>query len=553
MRLTSRAVTRGPLGIYHKRIVSVMWVASLVAVSVFISAGPLAETAVATPNAPIISSLNAGLPKGVNTVQVGQKGQQERVTWFEFISGQGQMAALEPGGTFVRFDGKNIFGVCADHAVNEENTGGQLQIFAGAADFPMSGHRQPFTVSDDRLTIYKALSLLWDERFTGSLRYDHAYDYQRAIWGAQGAIVPTGSAAVLLKSAIEKAKGLESNANVLTSLKTVIEDGSDAHKTVRITGSDEAKKALADADNSESKLVITVNDETPVAGSVTQALDGGIPVAVSNLPGQTHGTVKAAFDAKVKLPGLLAVHDWLSQPKVIFNPMEVSIRGESTSKVPGDDVPKPVIDTKAVDKADGDQVLSATGGIVTDTVAYQYLVPGTEYMVSGELMEQATGQPTGVTSSVEFTPSSHTGTVQVDFAVGPELAGKSLVVFESLVAKAAVDVVVAEHKDLNYLPQTVRMERLKPTPGTSGISASSSSSQTPTPGTEPAPETSPAAMVSSTVTPVPALTPTRSSGQLARTGGSVLQAGTAIAVGLIFFGLLAVSAARREHGGHDRS
>ncbi|MFC6305822.1 VaFE repeat-containing surface-anchored protein, partial [Oerskovia jenensis] len=50
--------------------------------------------------------------------------------------------------------------------------------------------------------------------------------------------------------------------------------------------------------------------------------------------------------------------------------------------------PAPTVATTAVDKADGDHTLPATGGTITDTVTYTGLTPGTKYTLNGELMDK---------------------------------------------------------------------------------------------------------------------------------------------------------------------
>lgn len=122
----------------------------------------------------------------------------------------------------------------------------------------------------------------------------------------------------------------------------------------------------------------------------------------------------------------------------------------------------PMIRTTAVDGADGDKNLVAgESAIVVDTVSYENLIPGKEYVVSGVLMDKATGEPlkdaqgNGVSASATFTPESPDGEVEVALefdATG--LAGKSAVVFESL-AKDGIE--VATHADLEDEAQTVKI------------------------------------------------------------------------------------------------
>lgn len=122
----------------------------------------------------------------------------------------------------------------------------------------------------------------------------------------------------------------------------------------------------------------------------------------------------------------------------------------------------PNIRTNAVDGADGDKNLVAgESAVIVDTVTYENLIPGKEYVVTGVLMDKATGEPledargNGISASAAFTPESPDGEVEVAFefdATG--LEGKSAVVFESLV-KDGIEVAV--HADIEDEAQTVNI------------------------------------------------------------------------------------------------
>ncbi|MEJ5998222.1 VaFE repeat-containing surface-anchored protein [Corynebacterium sp. H130] len=114
----------------------------------------------------------------------------------------------------------------------------------------------------------------------------------------------------------------------------------------------------------------------------------------------------------------------------------------------------PRIGTIATDKADGDKVISNNGGIVVDTVAYEGLIPGTEYKMIGELMTKD-GKSTGITASTTFVPTEASGVVTLEFTVPDnKFEGQALVVFEEL-QLAADGSFVAEHKDINDGNQTI--------------------------------------------------------------------------------------------------
>ncbi len=105
---------------------------------------------------------------------------------------------------------------------------------------------------------------------------------------------------------------------------------------------------------------------------------------------------------------------------------------------------------------------------IKDTVEYKHLVPNTEYVIKGTLMDKATGKPfmvkgKEVTSTVKFTPDKANGTVEVEFTFDATNIKKStdLVVFESLYRN---NVEIAVHADLKDKEQTVTI--IPPAPKT---------------------------------------------------------------------------------------
>ena len=105
---------------------------------------------------------------------------------------------------------------------------------------------------------------------------------------------------------------------------------------------------------------------------------------------------------------------------------------------------------------------------IKDTVEYKHLVPNTEYVIKGTLMDKSTGKPfmvkgKEVTSTVKFTPDKANGTVEVEFTFDATNIKKStdLVVFESLYRN---NVEIAVHADLKDKEQTVTI--IPPAPKT---------------------------------------------------------------------------------------
>lgn len=118
----------------------------------------------------------------------------------------------------------------------------------------------------------------------------------------------------------------------------------------------------------------------------------------------------------------------------------------------------PTLGTSLVDKLDDDRYLAQAGGTVIDTVTYSNLVPNTEYTVSGELMDQLSGDTTGISGSTVFTSSdSGSGTVDVTFTVPAGWAGHALTAFETLSRDGNEQ---ASHRDIDDQAQTVHVADL---------------------------------------------------------------------------------------------
>ena len=130
-------------------------------------------------------------------------------------------------------------------------------------------------------------------------------------------------------------------------------------------------------------------------------------------------------------------------------------------------VQAPEIGTELTDASDGDHtLLNSADGKLIDTVAYKGLIAdgSTEYIMSGKLMNKATGKELlindkPVTGEVRFTPNTPDGTVDVEFNLDAStLDGLDLVAFE--VCTKAVgdgDRTVATHEDINDGGQTVKV------------------------------------------------------------------------------------------------
>lgn len=99
---------------------------------------------------------------------------------------------------------------------------------------------------------------------------------------------------------------------------------------------------------------------------------------------------------------------------------------------------------------------------IKDTVEYKHLVPNTEYVIKGTLMDKSTGKPFKVkgkeiTSTVKFVPNKTDGKVEVTFTFDGSAIKKDteLVVFETL-SRDGVE--LTTHADINDDGQTVTIK-----------------------------------------------------------------------------------------------
>ncbi|MBQ9328176.1 MAG: VaFE repeat-containing surface-anchored protein [Solobacterium sp.] len=127
----------------------------------------------------------------------------------------------------------------------------------------------------------------------------------------------------------------------------------------------------------------------------------------------------------------------------------------------------PTIGTTATGDNNGKTVKPEKSVTITDTVSYNNLIVGVDYVLDGTLhLVASDGSDDGVIAVVKqpFTPSTTSGTVKVTFTVdASELEGRSLVVFEDLYRG---DNIVAFHADITDKGQTVTVTKTPETPPT---------------------------------------------------------------------------------------
>ena len=164
-----------------------------------------------------------------------------------------------------------------------------------------------------------------------------------------------------------------------------------------------------------------------------------------------------------------APEDTPETPETPKNDEPVAIHEDLNDE--GQTVHYPEIGTKAA-VADVVGISLATDNLtLTDVVSYKNLIPGNKYIMSGTLMDKATGKAIEVdgkavtAESAEFTPEKADGTVNVEFKFNASsLAGKSVVAFEKafIVGTDIKDgkVEVGHHEDLNDADQTINFPEI---------------------------------------------------------------------------------------------
>lgn len=122
-----------------------------------------------------------------------------------------------------------------------------------------------------------------------------------------------------------------------------------------------------------------------------------------------------------------------------------------------------VPELKTTATVNGKKEVIAKGEItIKDTVEYKHLVPNTEYVIKGTLMDKSTGKPFKVkdkeiTSTVKFVPDKTDGKVEVTFTFDGSAIKKDtdLVVFETLYRDGFE---LTAHTDINDDGQTVTVK-----------------------------------------------------------------------------------------------
>lgn len=150
------------------------------------------------------------------------------------------------------------------------------------------------------------------------------------------------------------------------------------------------------------------------------------------------------------------------------------IASDGTVLVSHDDIDDPAqtitvvsLDTAASGASEDTQkITAAKGAVINDHIKY-CLAAGTEYTITGTLMNKATGKPITVgndpvTQTVTITPKTNCGETDMKFTFDATgMGGTEIVVFEAVStysASAGKFISVVSHEDINDAAQTIIVE-----------------------------------------------------------------------------------------------
>ena len=223
--------------------------------------------------------------------------------------------------------------------------------------------------------------------------------------------------------------------------------------------------------NDDTEYTVTGTLVVKSTGEALLDADGNAITATKTFqPRQKAGEVELEFTFD---SSLLAGEDIVAFESLFSEGVEIAVHADIADE--GQTVHFLDIHTTAADKSDGDKLVTGTEISVVDEVAYEGLVPGTEYELQATLIDSETSEPVivkdgllekQVTGTATFTPEEADGAQLVELSFdGTDLGGKSLVVYEKLFA---ADVQLASHEDPSDEGQTVTVVEI----GTTLVDAS---------------------------------------------------------------------------------
>lgn len=308
--------------------------------------------------------------------------------------------------------------------------------------------------------------LLTSPEGTSAVKADVSYDYGKATL-----TLPTGTAASIVKDG-ENVDSLTDPVVLERIVNTPVMD-----KETGEQKTDKDGNPLFDTKVQATKAVINFVDgvtytvEFDKAGNFYMSAAGEVD---KNLDMESTLTV----DGKAELPKLVNLKNTTAKTYARNNTtagvLNITINSVKNDHTPDNPTPPPgpgpspslpSISTTAMDSDTLDHISKADKKVtIIDTVVYNNLTPGKEYVLKGTLMDKATGKlikvdDKEVTAEKNFTPERADGAVELTFTLdGKTLAGKTTVVFESLYLDKKE---VAKHTDIDDAGQTIHFPKIK--------------------------------------------------------------------------------------------
>lgn len=170
-------------------------------------------------------------------------------------------------------------------------------------------------------------------------------------------------------------------------------------------------------------------------------------------PDESSGTVTVPFTFKGKFERgqVFVAFETLS-----FNEVELAVHADIEDE--GQTVFIPRVKTSAISPLTGEHIGSAGQMTVVDTVTYEQLKPGLEYVAYGTIVDAENPDAILGGAMSVFTAEESSGSVDIQMEVNAKAyAGKTLVVFESILCDGQI---VAVHNDAGDADQSVLIPRI---------------------------------------------------------------------------------------------
>lgn len=211
-----------------------------------------------------------------------------------------------------------------------------------------------------------------------------------------------------------------------------------------LTVSNDKGEVVADGEKVEFTAADKKGTQKVVVGLKEAIANGSVSISIVDAEGKTVGAVPGEIkigtkDAQPDKPGEDKPGEDKDKPGKDREGNKRKERGAT-----------PQIKTNASMDADVIQ----TGAVVSDTIRYEGLVPGTEYRVETRLMCQENAEDTGASKTTNFVADKERGDITIEGIEIKDADCMKQVVFEKIF-EAETGRLVAVHEDLDDAAQTV--------------------------------------------------------------------------------------------------